>query len=269
MDAFTDQELDELSLVEGALALNAIIDPTTSVQWVREQLDALATEAEDLLAEESDEELRLAGLIRLFYIDWGFKGDFDQYYSSENAFLEKVLQRRKGISVSLGAVLLFLGERLDLPLEAVAFPSQFILRINWTHRETQFINPFDGEFLSQRMLRGWLIGKDGPLATLLPEHLEGSDNPSLVGRWLGVIKSALLREENYALALRCSELALTFTPDDPYEIRDRGYIYQQLDCDWVAAEDYEYFIAQCPDDPATELLRLQVKVLTAEAPIFH
>lgn len=269
MDAFTDQELEELSLIEGALALNAIIDPSTSVNWVRSQLDTLATEAEILLADAVDEESRLAGLIDLFYKNWDFKGDFEQYYSSENAFLEKVLTRRKGIPVSLGAVFLFLAERLNLPLEAVGFPSQLILRVNWTHRDIQFINPFDGDFLTTRTLRGWLVGKEGPLAQLLPEHLEGSDNPSLVGRWLGVIKSALLREENYALALRCSELALTFTPDDPYEIRDRGYIYQQLDCDWAAAEDYEYFIAQCPDDPAAELLRMQVKVLTAEAPIFH
>ena len=46
-------------------------------------------------------------------------------------------------------------------------------------------------------------------------------------------------------------------------------IFQQLDCDWVAADDYEYFITQCPDDPAAELLKLQVKVLTEQSPVFH
>lgn len=269
MITFTDQELDKISLVEGALALNAIIDPTTCVDWAREELESLAEDAEQRLLDETCLERRLEGLLYLFYIEWGFKGDFEQYFCSDNAFLDKVLQRRKGIPVSLGAVLLFLAQRLHLPVEAVGFPSQLILRVNWEHKETQFINPFDGEFITQRLLRGWLVGKEGSMAVLTPEHLKVTDNPSLVGRWLAVIKSALLREENYPLALRCSELALTFTPDDPYEIRDRGYIFQQLECDWAAAEDYEYFIAQCPNDPAAELLRLQVKVLTAQVPIFH
>lgn len=269
MIAFTDQQLDELSLVEGALALNSAVDPTSLVNWARSQLETLANEAESLLASQTNDEYRLTGLIDLFYNQWAFKGDFEQYFSSENAFIEKVLRRRKGIPVSLGAIFLFFAHRLNLPIEAVGFPSQLILRVNWSHRETQFINPFDGEFVSLHVLRGWLVGKDGPMAQLLPEHLEATDNASLIGRWLAVIKSALLREENYSLALRCSELALAFTPDDPYEIRDRGYIFQQLDCDWAAAEDYEYFIAQCPNDPAAELLKLQVKVLTAQAPIFH
>ncbi|KXF79855.1 SirB1 family protein [Enterovibrio coralii] len=269
MIAFTDQELDELTLVEGALALNAAIDSSTSMHWVRAELELLAKEAENALAGEANDELRLEGLLRLFYKDWGFSGDFEQYFSSENAFVEKVLKRRKGIPVSLGAVLLFFTERLELPVEPVGFPTQLILKVNWRDRAPSYINPFDGEFLSERTLRGWLIGKEGPVAQLRPEDLEASDNPTLVGRWLAVIKSALLREEKYDMALRCSELALTFSPDDPYEIRDRGYIFQQLKCDWVAAEDYEYFIAQCPDDPAAELLKLQVKVLTAEAPIFH
>ncbi|WP_028023623.1 SirB1 family protein [Enterovibrio calviensis] len=269
MIAFTDQELDALTMVEGALALNAAVDPATSMHWVRAELEQLAKDAEHLLASETNDELRLEGLIRLFYKDWGFKGDFEQYFSSDNTFVEKVLKRRKGIPVSLGAIFLFFADRLDLPLEPVGFPTQLILKVDWFDREPQYINPFDGEFLSPRILRGWLVGKEGSTAQLLPEHLEGSDNPTLIGRWLAVIKSALLREENYSMALRCSELALTFSPDDPYEIRDRGYIFQQLKCDWVAAEDYEYFIAQCPHDPAAELLKLQVKVLTAEAPIFH
>ncbi|OEF61391.1 hypothetical protein A1OW_20110 [Enterovibrio norvegicus] len=269
MKAFTDQELDTLTLVEGALALNAAIEPATSLHWVRAELELLAKEADHLLAGETNDELRLDGLLRLFYKEWGFKGDFEQYFSSDNAFVEKVLRRRKGIPVSLGAVFLFFAHRLDLPLQPVGYPTQLILKANWLDREAQYINPFDGEYLSQRVLRGWLIGKEGPSAEVKPEYLASSDNATLIGRWLAVVKSALLREENYAMALRCSELALTFSPDDPYEIRDRGYIFQQLKCDWVAAEDYEYFIAQCPDDPAAELLKLQVKVLTAEAPIFH
>lgn len=269
MIAFTDQELDELPLLEGALALNAAIDTATPVHWVREELERMAQDAELLLSQETNLELRFQGLIRLFYQDWGFKGDFEKYFSSENAFIDKVLKRRKGIPVSLGALFLFFAERLVLPVKAIAFPTQLVLRIDWPHRRREYMNPFNGEMVTKHVLNGWLKGKDGPLAELLPEYLSQTDNPTLIGRWLAVIKSALLREENYPMALRCSEMALSFSPDDPYEIRDRGYIYQQLNCGWVAVDDYEYFIAQCPDDPATELLKIQVKVLTEVQPTLH
>lgn len=269
MIAFTDQELDELPLLEGALALNSAIDPLTSVHWVRDELERMAEDAQVLLGHETDVELRLQGLVRLFYQDWGFKGDVEAYFSSDNTFLDKVLKRRKGIPVSLGTLFLFFAERLDLPVKAVGFPTQLILRLDWPHRYREYLNPFDGELVSKHVLQGWLKGKEGPLAALLPEHLALTDNATLIGRWLAVIKSALLREENYPLALRCTEMALSFSPNDPYEIRDRGYIYQQLDCDWIAADDYEYFINECPDDPAAELLKIQIKVLSEAQPVLH
>ncbi len=47
--------------------------------------------------DEMNPHLRLEGLIRLFYREWGFRGDQQQYFSSENVFLDKVLERKKGI----------------------------------------------------------------------------------------------------------------------------------------------------------------------------
>ncbi len=269
MVAFSDLEFDKLSLLEGAMLVSAAVDPKTSVHWVKGRLAILLREAQEHLAEETDAKKRLEGLLDLFYKKWNFKGDFEQYFSAENTFIEKVLRRRKGIPISLGAVLLYFADHLDIPLKPVGFPTQLILKVDLPDSKPQYLNPFDGEFLSDRMLRGWLIGKDGPNVQIEPEHLEVSAHSTLITRWLGVMKNALLREEEFLMALRCSEIALAMKPDDPYEIRDRGFIFQQLDCDWVAAEDYEYFIEHCPNDPAADLLKLQVKVLTEEEPVFH
>ncbi|MGL4827551.1 MAG: SirB1 family protein [Vibrionaceae bacterium] len=269
MIAFTDRELDEISLLEGALALNTAIKPNTPTDAIRAQLELMASEAELRLAGVTDVEQRLQGLLQLFYKEWGFKGDFDEYFDSQNTFVEDVITRRKGIPVSLGALLLFFAQRLLLPVKAVGFPTQLILRIDWPHRRREYLDPFNGEIVSTHVLHGWLIGREGSLAQLLPEHTRQTDNATLIRRWLTVMKSAFLREENYLLALRCSAMALSFDPNDPHEIRDRGYIFQQLNCGWVAADDYQYFIDQCPDDPAVDLLKAQVQVLGDAVPVFH
>ena len=56
-------------------------------------------------------------------------------------------------------------------------------------------------------------------------------------------------------ALKVSETILLFDPDDPYEIRDRGLIYAQLDCSHIAVSDLNYFIEQCPQDPVSEMIK--------------
>lgn len=264
-----DEDLDNMELVEGALALNVAINPDTEVQWVEQELQRLLKEAELTLVHETDEKQKFESFLRLFYYEWKFSGDADAYFSSENAFMDKVLERRKGIPVSLGSLLLYFGRKLGFPVEGVAFPTQFIVKVNWHDDRAQYINPFNGEYVAEKVLAAWLIGHEGPLAKLESEHLESSDNPTVIGRWLAIIKSALLREERYTLALKCTDLALTFVPDDPYEIRDRGFIYQQLDCHQVAKLDYEFFIDQCPEDPAAELLKAQVKALNDTPTVFH
>ena len=264
-----DEDFDAIELAEGALILNQAVNPQTKVSWAERELERLLKDAELALVNEADEQVRFDAFLRLFYFDWGFRGDQDAYFDSSNAFIDKVLERRKGIPVSLGALLLYFGRKLGFPVEAVTFPTQFLIKVCWYGEPERYLNPFDGEYVSRHTLESWLIGHSGPLKKLKSEHLKTVDNPTVIGRWLAVLKSALLREERYTLALRCTDLALTFVPDDPYEIRDRGFIYQQLDCHQIALMDYQYFIDQCPDDPAAELLKNQVNAMRENAITVH
>jgi len=264
-----DEDLDEMELVEGALALNYAINPETDVAWVEAELIHLLSETKRALINEVDEKKKFDSFLHFFYLELGFKGDSEAYFSSENVFMEAVLRRRKGIPVSLGALFLYLAGKLGFPVEGVTFPTQFLVKLEWPGEKTLYINPYNGEYVLEKILGAWLIGQEGPLAKLKSEHLKTADHPTIIGRWLAVTKSALLREERYTLALKCTDLALTFVPDDPYEIRDRGFIYQQLDCYQIAKTDYQFFIDQCPDDPAAELLKSQLRALDDNVTILH
>lgn len=264
-----DEDFDAMELVEGALVLNKAINPQTESQWAEVELKRLVQEAEIALVHELDNKQRFDALLRLFYCQWEFHGDRESYFHSENGFIDKVLHSRKGIPVSLGAILLYLARKLGFPLVGVTFPTQFLLKLEWYNEKPVYINPFNGEYVSEHTLGAWLIGHKGPLAKLQAKHLQETDNPTVIGRWLALLKSALLREERYTLALKCTDLALTFSPDDPYEIRDRGFIYQQLDCHQIALTDYQYFIDQCPDDPGAELLKNQVTAMSETQVTLH
>ena len=82
------------------------------------------------------------------------------------------------------------------------------------------------------------------MAELFNEDLDEADNAEVIRKLLDTLKSALMEERQMELALRASEALLQFNPEDPYEIRDRGLIYAQLDCDHVALLDLSYFVEQ-------------------------
>lgn len=268
-ESILDLDLDSLSLFDGAMALNAAIDPSFDRFWVEAKLTQMVFELEDILIAQQDESQRLEALLRHFYQVWGFSADIETSYLSKNQFIDKVIESRQGIPVSLGTVLLYFCEHFNLPVHGVLFPSQLILRVDCEGQHPYYIDPSNGERLSKHTLTAWLKGYYGPLASLKPEHFETIDPPSILGRWLAIMKFSLLNEKKFDLALNCCDLALSFAPDDPHEIRDRGHIYQMIEYNQMAADDFEYFVEQCPDDPAAKMLHLQALILKHDSVVLH
>lgn len=264
-----DFDLESCDLFDGAMVLCQQVKPSFDKVWVETKLAQMAKELEDVLVHETHSEQKLGALLRHFYHVWGFQCDYETFYASKNHFLDTVLERRQGIPVTLGTLLLYFCDYFDLPVDGVLFPSQLILQVRWGKDNPQYINPSDGEYLSRHQLQSWLIGEKGPLAKITPCDLEVADVPTTLGRWLAVMKGSLLNERKFDLALNCSDIALGFVPDDPFEIRDRGFIYQQLEYNQMAVDDYQYFIEQCPEDPSAKLLELQVVLLGNQNTIIH
>lgn len=91
----------------------------------------------------------------------------------------------------------------------------------------------------------------------------------MVRKYLDSIKVALMEEKKMEQALKVSETILLFDPDDPYEIRDRGLIYAQLDCSHIAVSDLNYFIEQCPQDPVSEMIKMQIHTYEQQHIVLH
>ncbi|MNC28744.1 hypothetical protein D3C75_769660 [compost metagenome] len=164
---------------------------------------------------------------------------------------------------------MWIAERLDIPLNPVIFPTQLILRGDWMDGEMWLINPFNGDTLNEHTLEVWLKGNVGPTAELFDEDLDEADNAEVVRKLLDTLKSALMEERQMELALRASQVLLQFNPEDPYEIRDRGLIYAQLDCEHVALTDLSYFVEQCPEDPISEMIKAQINSISQKQITLH
>lgn len=131
------------------------------------------------------------------------------------------------------------------------------------------INPFNGETLDEHTLDVWVKGTLGPTSGLYDEDLEEADNATVVRKMLDTLKASLMAEQQLELALQVSEVLLNMDPEDPYEIRDRGLIYAQLECEHIALNDLTYFIEQCPEDPVSEMIKVQIHAIENKQVTLH
>ncbi len=72
----------------------------------------------------------------------GYRGNSANYYEPDNSYINRVIERKLGIPITLGAVYLMLAERLGLPIYGVNMPAHFMLKYEKYNLEL-FIDPFN------------------------------------------------------------------------------------------------------------------------------
>ncbi len=73
---------------------------------------------------------KIFSLIKFLFIFKGMRGNEEDYYHLQNCNLVSVMQKKKGIPISLASVLILLGNRLGLTIEGCNFPGHFLAKIH-------------------------------------------------------------------------------------------------------------------------------------------
>jgi regulator of sirC expression with transglutaminase-like and TPR domain len=81
----------------------------------------------------------LDALRHRLYVEHAFAGNDADYYDPGNSFLDVVLDRRRGIPITLAVVLMEVGRRCGVVLEGINAPAHFLVR-----HAGVYLDPFDG-----------------------------------------------------------------------------------------------------------------------------
>lgn len=208
-------------------------------------------------------------LIKYFYVDLAFSDNPQNYFSCQYSLLNKVLDYRTGIPVSLAIVFQSIAVHLGFDVKGVNFPGHFLLRYQVTPERILYVDPSNGNFLSFADLENLYFNILSEIddERMPIEALQAASCDEIIVRLLHNLKASYINEKKYQQALCAVELLVALCPEDPYERRDRGFLLHQLDCTQVAIADYQYFIRQCPKDPANQLLEAQVRQLNDSPPV--
>ncbi|AMA65078.1 hypothetical protein AUT07_00524 [Candidatus Arsenophonus lipoptenae] len=264
-----DFKFNNAPLSEGIILVSNMIRSDFPVEQVNIQLQTLVTEARQIITVNSNIDTQISILLKLFYQDWLFSCVKGVYSLSEALWLDKVLITRQGAPVSLGIIFLHVATKLQLPVIPIIFLAQLILCVRLNNGTYWYINPINGETLTEQMLDLWVKGTISPFANLKRKDIEETTHSIIIRKIFDTMKAALMEEKKMEQALKVCETLLTFNPNDPYEIRDRGLIFAHLECNHVAISDLNYFIEQCPEDPVSEMIKMQIYSIKRQQIILH
>lgn len=219
------------------------------------RLDQLAEEVRGRLADETASPVVLQELLATLFERHAFKGNKDAYYDPRNSYLNDVLDRRTGIPLTLGIVLLEVGWRLGLPLEGVNFPHHFLVRYRGEAMDL-LIDPFDGgQVRLEDEAQQFLDRVYGGMVRLRPSFLRSANRRDMLMRLLTNLKSLYLNVSDDPRAAAALERILLLRPDSPPERRQLGVVLARLGRIDEAVEQLRTFLEVDPGSPEAPRVR--------------
>jgi len=134
---------DRMDLEQGAFLVARYAYPTLDVAIYQRQLDEMAQEVQDRIGPRASGEETVKTLNRYLFTEQGFKGNTKNYYEVENSYVNRVIDRRTGIPISLSVVYLLIGKRLRLPVHGIGMPGHFLVKYE-SDRYKIFVDCFNG-----------------------------------------------------------------------------------------------------------------------------
>ena len=92
-----------------------------------------------------------------------------------------------------------------------------------------------------------LRGFDDDLRELLPRFLGAVSRREIIARMLRNLKAIYAQKSRYDRALQASNKLCFIQPYEPQELRDRGQLYEALECFSLAIADFEHYLEVEPD----------------------
>lgn len=132
----------DIDLEEGVFVLARYRYPDLDTQVYTEQLNVLAAELKEKLSSITDETEIFRRTMAFFVEEKGFNGNRENYYSEENHFVNRVIDTKIGIPITLSVVYLLVGKRINLPIHGIGLPGHFILRFSFGSTHVYF-DPFN------------------------------------------------------------------------------------------------------------------------------
>lgn len=244
-DMLMQLEDDAIRLDCAALHLARDYYPNLCLDGCLRQLDEFAERVADQRP-GLEAPLRYAALRHVLVETLEFRGNEDDYYDPENSYLNRVLERRMGIPISLAAIWIEVGRRLKWPIAGVGFPGHFLVRLDDPERFV-ICDPFnEGESLALEDCSALLESKQ-PGLKFCRSMLEPVSTRAVLVRMLNNLRTIYLCSADWQRAITVLERLCAAEPACAQHAQELAMIYRRAGDPRRAYAHLAAFIHRCPE----------------------
>ena len=133
----------QYELETGCIMLDRVVYPEVEAEDIHDFLDEVAGRCDEILPKPYSALDQCRALNRVLFHEYGFEGDHDEFYSPKNSFLSQVIERRKGIPITLSIIYMLVAQRWGLQLEPIGLPGRFMVGC-FVDESSFYIDTYEG-----------------------------------------------------------------------------------------------------------------------------
>lgn len=190
----------------------------------------------------------LRRLIHVLFEEERLAGNSQRWFDARNSCLNHVIDKRTGIPISLGIVVMAVARRIGLNVSGANLPLHFMVRIDMDGQPPRWIDAFNaGRIHTEKSVVEFISDIGGKDVAVTAAHLSPASDHAVVVRSLNNLKAIHLREGNFAAATRVIARLLALKPGDMDEQRDLGFACFRAGRAREARNWLTPYIEMCPE----------------------
>jgi regulator of sirC expression with transglutaminase-like and TPR domain len=135
---------DDIPVVPTALALCEILQGGHTWPGAEGLLRRLESDVVRVVPPRPHDSVAAARALMAMLVREGFTGDETSYEDPHNSLLDRVLERRRGLPITLSVLAVHLGRHAGVPLHGIGFPGHFLVGMQLREPQPVVLDPFRG-----------------------------------------------------------------------------------------------------------------------------
>lgn len=219
-------------------------------------LDRYAAMIADRAQDLSDGQRFVETASAYLFEELGLRGNQDDYYNPDNSYLNRVIERKLGIPITLSVIYIEVARRLAKPVFGIGLPGHFLIRYDDGDYST-YIDPYHG---------GTLLDAEGccrlaQAESLEPEYLAPVDKRSIAMRMINNLRQIYFSRRDSTRALRLLDMLIEADPIAADEHKQRGVALLQMQRIPAALAAFRRYLELSPDASDKERIQEQIRSL--------
>jgi regulator of sirC expression with transglutaminase-like and TPR domain len=203
---------DPQAFEDGIFLIGRYANPRLNVRQYRAMLDEMASQLSVRIAGLTSALEILDEVNYFFFEELRFRGNQAKFLEPENSYIDRVLDRRMGIPISLASIYLLVTQyRLKLPFSGASAPGHFLVRYDGLRTEPLFIDAFNGgTILRARDIKRYLDSSGLPFHK---QFLDPSHPRAILLRMIRNLIIVFAERGNHAARKSFQEFMRILAPD--------------------------------------------------------